>query len=70
MLSAPDGEEVFGFDAKSPPTSNPLDTHTLIVKIPLFEIKLAGRYVFSALHAGVAFAQTTIEVRGPQSEET
>lgn len=66
---ADDDEMVFSFKAKSPASSNPLHTHTLIVKIPQFEIPSAGRYIFTAEHGGVEFAQSRFEVKSIDQQE-
>jgi hypothetical protein len=56
-------EEVFRFDAKSPGKSDPLGTHTLILKIPGFAVEQPGRYIFSASHGGMPFAQSPITIQ-------
>lgn len=66
-------EEVFSVVAKSPAQSDPLQTHTIILRIPQFEINEIGRYIFSATHGGVPFAQCPIEIEAldsnPDEEE-
>lgn len=70
FTNAATDEELFKFIAMSPQESDPLGNHTLILRIPAFEIPAAGRYVFSAVHNGVPFATSVIEVKGPESEDT
>ncbi|HEV7297943.1 MAG TPA: hypothetical protein VGN72_01155 [Tepidisphaeraceae bacterium] len=64
-----DDDVIFGMEAKSPAKSDPLETHTLIIRIPPFEITTPGRYLFSAEHGGSPFAQTTIVIKGPKVGE-
>lgn len=63
-------DEVFSFEAEAPEQSDPLGVHTLILKIPQFEITADGRYLFSAVHNGVPFASSPIVVKGPGSEDS
>ncbi len=60
--SAATDEEVFRFEAQAPAKADPLGTHVIILKIPAFEIREGGRYIFSALHDGVPFAQSLINI--------
>jgi hypothetical protein len=63
------GVELFRFNSQSPKDSNPLGTHTLILKIPPFEITETGRYIFSALHNDIAFAECPVTVKVPEQTE-
>ncbi len=62
-------DELFRLGARSPSNSDPLETHTLVLPIPPFEIGMAGRSVFQALHAQVPFAQCAVEVSVAVQEE-
>jgi len=62
FCTADSDEEIFRLDAKAPDKSDPLQTHTLIIRIPAFAVEAAGRYIFSASHGGVPFAQSPIEI--------
>jgi hypothetical protein len=53
---------IFSFVAISPPSSNPLETQTIMLGLPVIKLKKTGRYLFSASHGGVPFATTTVEV--------
>ena len=57
-----DDKAFFNLSTMSPEDSNPLETHTLVVRIEEFEIHQGGRYLFSALHDNVAFAVCPIVV--------
>lgn len=72
LCKADDDDEVFGFVAKAPEKSDPLQSHTIIVKLPPFGIREGGRYIFSASHAGVPFAQSPIQIEAaaPLQEES
>jgi hypothetical protein len=71
LCKADDDEDVFAFPAKAPEVSSPLQSHTLIIRIPPFAIEESGRYIFSASHAGVPFAQSPIQINvvEPPKEE-
>ena len=62
-------EPVFSCSAISPESSDPLQSHTIILQIPPFEIRETGRYIFSASHGGVPFAQSPIQINFPDHGE-
>jgi hypothetical protein len=66
FCNAATDEELFGFEAQSPDKADPLETHTLILRIPQFAVQEIGRYIFSASHHGVPFAQCPIEIVQPR----
>jgi hypothetical protein len=62
-FARPDDEhKVFELPLTAPKQSDPLKTHTLVIRINQFEIKESGRYIFQASHGGVAFAQSPIDI--------
>jgi len=69
ICNATDDEEVFRVMATSSEKSDPLETHTIILAIPPFEIRETGRYIFSASHGGVPFAQSMITIVVPEQKE-
>jgi hypothetical protein len=68
LINAATDQEVFRFEAQSPVQSDPLATHTLILRIERFAVCEPGRYIFSASHAGVPFAQSPIIIRTAETE--
>ena len=69
---AGDGESLFEIEASFPAQSDPLGVYTLVIPVPPFEIREAGRYMFTASHGGVPLAQSPIEIRlarPPQQEQ-
>ena len=69
ITRAGDSAEVFQIKATSPPGSDPLQTHTMILQIPPFQIMEVGRYIFSGTHGGVAFAQSVINIQAVAKEQ-
>jgi hypothetical protein len=61
--NAATGQELFRFETKLPKRSDPLGVYTMILKVPPFEVSESGRYIFSAKHGGVPFAQSPILIR-------
>lgn len=66
FCNAASEEVLFTFGATSPPENDPLAAHTLILPIPPFVVKKAGRYIFRASHAGIPFATNAIVVAVPE----
>jgi hypothetical protein len=60
---------IFSFVATSPPSSNPLETQTIMLGLPVIKLKKPGRHVFSASHGGVPFATTNVEVILPEKKK-
>lgn len=68
---ASDDQEVVSFDMQSPDQSDPLNQHTLIIRIPRFTVDDTGGYIFSAEHNGTPIVATRIVVHQvvPRGEE-
>lgn len=62
-------EVVFQINAEFPPKSDPLGVYTLVLPIPLFVVRHPGRYLFTAVHDGVPFAFSPIEIKVPGHQE-
>jgi hypothetical protein len=56
---------VFELYVQAPPNSDPLKNQNIIAPIRPFMIHHSGRYIFSAMHNEVAFAECMIEVVTP-----
>lgn len=62
-------DEVFSLNARAPEGSNPLGTHTLILRLPPFPVSEVGKHTLQALHGGIAFAESPIMIVIPTAEE-
>lgn len=58
-------KRVYIFPTQAPPDSDPLGNIVIILRIPPFEISHSGRYIFSANHNDISFAECVITVRAP-----
>lgn len=63
-------EEVLAIEGKFTKETDPLSVYTVMLRLPMFTVQQAGRYLFSAKHNGVAIAQMAVEIilRPPQGE--
>jgi hypothetical protein len=68
--NAGSAEILFRFDAELPARSDPLGVYTMILPIPAFEVHERGRYIFSAMHRGIPFAQSPILIVAPPEENS
>ncbi len=63
LVDAATDEELFRITATSQGKADPLKTHTLVLAIPPFEVRTAGRYHFRASPPdGVPFVESLIEI--------
>lgn len=62
-------EEMFRFEADLPQQSDPTGVYTIVLPISPFEVRESGKYIFSAKHNGIPFAQSPILIQGPEVQE-
>jgi hypothetical protein len=57
------------FLAEFPEAGDPLGVYTVIAPLPVFAISRAGRYLFQAIHDGMEFAVSPVEVKVPEEPD-
>lgn len=64
LVSADDDHEsLWEIEAEIVNRNEPLDVHTLVAKVPPFEVVKAGRYLLEAVFKGVPIATVPIMIR-------
>jgi hypothetical protein len=62
------GDSLFTVEVGLPSQADPLGVYTLVIPVPPFVVPEAGRYMFSAYHAGIPITQSPIEIRTATSD--
>lgn len=57
-----DHEPIWEIQAEIVNRNEPLDVHTLVARVPAFEVQSAGRYLLEARHMGVPICTVPIQV--------